>query len=101
MIKGGINLTKKEVKKQNKIFKAILNMTTLGKMQIRINTLEGENESLKETIKDELYIAFMKKLSEPMEIERLRAENKNLRQKNHLLREMLKEDKNSKGKKRK
>jgi len=94
-------LTKKEEKKQNKIVKAILSGTKLGKMQIRINTLETENETLKSTIKDELYTAFINKLSEPLEIERLKAENKRLHQKNKLLREMLKEDNSSKKRRKK
>lgn len=49
------------------------------KMRRRINTLEAENESLKNTIKDELYKEFMKKLGEPDENKRLREENKRLR----------------------
>ena len=35
------------------------------KLRKRINTLEGENEVLKNAIKDELYKIFMKKLAEP------------------------------------
>lgn len=49
------------------------------KMRRRINTLEMENEVLKNTIKDELYKEFMKKLGEPEENKRLRKENKKLR----------------------
>lgn len=49
------------------------------KMRRRINTLETENEVLKNTIKDELYKEFMKKLGEPDEVKRLREENKKLR----------------------
>lgn len=52
------------------------------KMRRKINTLEAENEVLKNTIKDELYKEFMKKLGEPDEIKRLREENKKLRLKN-------------------
>ena len=49
------------------------------KMRRRINTLESENEVLKNTIKDELYKEFIQKLGEPEEIKRLREENKRLR----------------------
>lgn len=59
----------------------------------RINTLEGEVDVLENTIKDELYKEFMKKLGEPMEVERLRKENKMLRQKIKVLKEMIKEGK--------
>lgn len=51
------------------------------RMRKRINTLETENEVLKNTIKDELYKEFMQKLGEPDEMKRLREENKRLRQK--------------------
>ena len=51
------------------------------KLRRRINTLETENEVLKNTIKDELYKEFMKKLGEPDENKRLREENKRLRMK--------------------
>lgn len=54
-------------------------MFNIIKLQQRINTLENENETLKNVIKDELYKEFMKKLAEPMEVERLRKENKKLR----------------------
>ena len=50
----------------------------------KINTLENENETLRNTIKDELYKEFMKKLGEPLEIAKLRKENKKIRkQKNN------------------
>lgn len=63
------------------------------KQQRKINSLEGENEMLKNTIKDELYKEFMKKLGEPLEVERLRKENKMLRLKNKSLKEIIKEGK--------
>ena len=62
------------------------------KMRKRINTLEQENEVLKETIKDELYITFMAKLGEPQENARLRNENKQLRKKIKTLKEIISED---------
>lgn len=59
------------------------------RQQRRINTLELEKETLEMTIKEELYKAFMKKLNEPLEVERLRKENKKLRIKNKELKEEL------------
>lgn len=62
------------------------------KMWKRINTLENENETLKNAIKDKLYIAFMDKLGEPMKTKRLEESNKNLRAKVKELKQLLKED---------
>lgn len=58
-----------------------------------INTLKLEVETLKNSIKEELYKEFMKKLGEPADNERLRKENKMLRQKIKVLKEMIKEGK--------
>lgn len=77
-----------------KITKSILSLTKIGKMQIKINTLENENETLKSTIKDELYKIFMAKLGESDEIDRLRLELKNARQKIKILKETLKQERN-------
>ena len=49
------------------------------KMRKRINTLENQVETYESIIKDELFREFMAKLGEPMELARLREENKNLR----------------------
>ena len=57
----------------------------------KINTLENENETLKNTIKDELYKEFMEKLGEPLEIARLRKENKKLRKQKKELQEIIQE----------
>ena len=57
----------------------------------KINTLENENETLKNTIKDELYKEFMEKLGEPLEITRLRKENKKLRKQKKELQEIIRE----------
>ena len=57
----------------------------------KINTLENENETLKNTIKDELYKEYMKKLGEPLEIARLRKENKKLRKQKKELQEIIRE----------
>lgn len=64
------------------------------KLKKRINTLENENETLKETIKNELYKSFMNKLNEPLELDRIKKENKRLRKKVKILKEILKGDKN-------
>lgn len=63
------------------------------KQHRQINTLENKIEALENSIKEELYKEFMKKLGEPIEAERLRKENKKLRQKIKVLKEMIKEDK--------
>ena len=55
----------------------------------KINTLENENETLKNTIKDELYKEFMKKLGEPLEMARLRKENKKLRKQKKELQKII------------
>lgn len=65
---------------------------TKRKMRKKINTLEIENKMLKESTKDELYKIFMAKLGEPLEIEKLRNENKNLRKKIKTLKEIIKEE---------
>jgi hypothetical protein len=62
------------------------------KMRKRINTLEQENELLKETIKDELYKLFMKKLSEPEENKRYKEDNIRLRRQIKVLKQIIKED---------
>jgi hypothetical protein len=63
------------------------------KQQRQINTLKLEVETLKNSMKEELYKEFMKKLGEPMETERLRKENKRLRQQVKSLKEIIKEGK--------
>ena len=63
------------------------------KQHRQINTLENKIEALENSIKEELYKEFMKKLGEPMEAERFRKENKMLRQKIKVLKEMIKEGK--------
>ena len=68
-------------------------MPTKRKMIKHINTLEMENETLRETIKDELYKRFMDKLGEPLEMGRIKNENKRLRRQIKTLKELLKEAK--------
>lgn len=75
----------------DKIIRGILCRTEKGKMQIRINTLELENATLKSVIKDDLYKRFMDKLGEPEELKRLRADNKKLRVENRNLKFVIKQ----------
>jgi DNA anti-recombination protein RmuC len=72
----------------------MLGISKKDKLKKRINTLENENETLKETIKNELYKSFMNKLNEPLELDRIKKENKRLRNKVKTLKEILKGDKN-------
>ena len=83
----------------NKIVKCILSLNKTGKLYIKINTLENENETLKNTIKEELYKTFMDKLGEPLEVKRLHDENKMLRKRIKIYKEMLKEDNKKKRRK--
>lgn len=59
-------------------------------LRTKVNTLETEKEVLEETIKDELYKEFMAKLGEPLEMKRLREENKRLRRKIKFYKEEIK-----------
>lgn len=61
------------------------------KLKGKINDLENENNTLREIMKDELWKAFINKLGEPEEIERLRTENKRLRAKINELKGLLNE----------
>ena len=64
------------------------------KMRKRINTLETENEMLKNAIKDELYKIFMKKLAEPEEIKKYKEDNIRLRKQIKVLKQIIKEEHN-------
>ena len=63
----------------------------IAKLSRRINTLENENETLKETIKDDLYTKFMNKLDNEVYLDRLKKENKKLRAKVKSLKDIIKE----------
>ena len=65
---------------------------TKRKLRKRINTLELENEVLKNTIKDELYKIFMKKLAEPEEAKRYKEDNIRLRKQIKVLKQIIKEE---------
>ena len=60
------------------------------KLKQKINTLENQVETLENSIKDELYKEFMKKLGETAENDRLKKENKKLRAKIKDLKEIIK-----------
>ncbi len=49
------------------------------KLLRKYNKLETEYETLKEEVKDECFKKILEKLGEPLEIKRLREENKRLR----------------------
>ena len=67
---------------------------TKRKLRKRINTLELENEVLKNAIKDELYKIFMKKLAEPEEAKRYKEDNIRLRKQIKVLKQIIKEEHN-------
>lgn len=67
---------------------------TKRKLRKRINSLETENEMLKNTIKDELYKIFMKKLAEPEETKRYKEDNIRLRKQIKVLKQIIKEEHN-------
>lgn len=81
------------IKKIEKFNLTLMQFPTIMKLKIRNNTLETENSALKESIKDELYKEFMAKLGEPMEMKRLKNDNKRLRLQVKELREIIKEGK--------
>lgn len=81
---------KKEKRKIKEIFFKVDELPSKWKMRKKINSLESENEILKEAIKDELYKKFMDKLGEPDTIKRLTEENKRLRLQNKSFKEELK-----------
>lgn len=85
-------LNQPTIKKKRKDSKSIFEDDALPskwKMRKKINSLESENEILKEAIKDELYKKFMDKLGEPDTIKRLTEENKRLRLQNKSFKEEL------------
>lgn len=61
------------------------------KLRKAYNTVVLERDVLENTIKDELYKEFMKKLGEPVEVDRLKKECKRLRQQVKSLKEIIKE----------
>lgn len=68
--------------------------STKRKLRKKINTLEAENEMLKNTIKDELYKAFMKKLNDSEADKRYKEDNIRLRKQIKVLKQIIKEERN-------
>ena len=68
--------------------------STKKKVRKKINTLEAENEMLKNTIKDELYKAFMKKLNDSEADKRYKEDNIRLRKQIKVLKQIIKEERN-------
>lgn len=81
---------KEEDIKLNNVFKEEKE-STKRKMRKRINTLETENEMLKNTIKEELYKSFMKKLNEAEADKRYKEDNDRLRKQIKVLKQIIKE----------
>ena len=70
--------------------KMIEKVSSYIKLLRKYNKLETEYNVLKEDVKNECFIKLIEKLGEPLELERLREENKKLRLKNKELKDMLK-----------
>lgn len=68
-------------------------LTRYVKLLQKYNRLETEYQVLKEYVKEECFEKLINKIGEPLELKRLREENKRLRIK---LKELKKESKNSK-----
>lgn len=67
---------------------------TKRKLRKRINTLELENETLKNIIKNELYKTFMKKLNDSEADKRYKEDNIRLRKQIKVLKQIIKEERN-------
>ena len=59
------------------------------KLLRKYNKLETEYNVLKEDVKNDCFTRLIEKLGEPLELERLREENKKLRLKNKELKETI------------
>ena len=82
---------KKEIKLNN-VFEE--KESTKRKLRKKINTLETENEMLKNIIKNELYKAFMKKLNDSEADKRYKEDNIRLRKQIKVLKQIIKEEQN-------
>ena len=88
------NISETEVEKEiklNNVFEE--KESTKRKLRKKINTLETENEMLKNIIKDELYKAFMKKLNDSESDKRYKEDNIRLRKQIKILKEIIREEK--------
>lgn len=89
------NITETEDKKEiklNNVFEE--KESTKRKLRKKINTLEAENEMLKNTIKDELYKEFMKKLNDSEADKRYKEDNIRLRKQIKVLKQIINEERN-------
>lgn len=62
------------------------------KLRKKYNTIKLKYDSLKETVKNDLYKAFMDKLNEPTDYGKLKEENKKLRKKIKELKSIIREE---------
>ncbi len=79
-----------------KIIRLILQLLKFPKvieLQMKLNTAELKIEILEETIKDELYTTFMKRLADANDSTKIKKENRNLRLKVKTLKSLIKDDK--------
>ena len=89
------NISETEVEKEiklNNVFEE--KESTKRKLRKEINTLEAENETLKNIIKNELYKAFMKKLNDSEADKRYKEDNIKLRKQIKVLKQIIKEERN-------
>lgn len=82
-----------KLKEQEEIFNDSKEPTK-RKLRKRINTLELENETLKNIIKNELYKTFMKKLNDSEADKRYKEDNIRLRKQIKVLKQIIKEERN-------
>ena len=85
----------KEIKEKEKMSSNVFKEkeSKKRKMRKRINTLENENEMLKNIIKDELYKSFMNKLNDSEADKRYKEDNLRLRKQIKVLKQIIKEGK--------
>ena len=90
-----IKYLRKEIKEKEKMSSNVFKEkeSKKRKMRKRINTLETENEMLKNTIKDELYKSFMNKLNDSEADKRYKEDNVRLRKQIKVLKQIIKEGK--------
>ena len=90
-----IKYWEKEIKEKEKMSSNVFKEkeSKKRKMRKRINTLETENEMLKNIIKDELYKSFMNKLNDSEADKRYKEDNVRLRKQIKVLKQIIKEGK--------
>lgn len=70
-----------DLKPKEKKMRFVEKISTIQKQRKRINQLEIELTSLKEQVKSEAYKKIIDRLNDPLIVERLKKENKRLREK--------------------